>query len=101
MKSPRRKSPCGCKKVHRRSPRRSPPRRNSVRDYWNRVHRSQSPSACSGQRGRQTTSKYRNRPSPPYPANQCIGVTKMGNDGYMYISRKNVNGIGTWQRKAR
>ena len=35
---------------------------------------------------RQTTSKYMSRKSPPYPANNCCGTTKRGNDGNMYRS---------------
>ncbi len=35
---------------------------------------------------RQTTSKYMSRNSPPYPANNCCGTTKRGNDGHMYRS---------------
>ena len=35
---------------------------------------------------RQTTSKYLNRPSPAYPANECCGSVKVGNDGQLYKS---------------
>jgi hypothetical protein len=35
---------------------------------------------------RQSTSKYMSRNSPPYPANNCCGMTKRGNDGNMYRS---------------
>jgi len=35
---------------------------------------------------RQSTSKYMSRKSPPYPANNCCGMTKRGNDGNMYRS---------------
>lgn len=35
---------------------------------------------------RQTTSKYLNRPSPAYPANECCGTIKVGNDGQLYKS---------------
>ena len=34
----------------------------------------------------QSTSKYMSRKSPPYPANNCCGMTKRGNDGNMYRS---------------
>jgi len=30
--------------------------------------------------------KYRERNSPPYPANKCCGEKKVGNDGKMYTS---------------
>ena len=37
---------------------------------------------------KQSTKKYTSRKSPPYPANQCCGDTKKGNDGNEYISVK-------------
>jgi hypothetical protein len=46
------------------------------------------------------TKKYRNRSSPPYPANKCPGVKKMGNDGRYYKSVADVNGIYKWTRVA-
>ena len=36
------------------------------------------------------------RPSPSYPANDYCGKTKKGNDGNMYISKKNKIGICRW-----
>jgi len=42
------------------------------------------------------TSKYKNRPSPPYPANDWCGKNKKGNDGNMYTSKKNKNGVCRW-----
>lgn len=43
--------------------------------------------------------KYRNRPSPPFPANDpaCQGTTKKGNDGLMYSSVPDRNGIFKWK----
>ena len=40
--------------------------------------------------------KKTNRPSPSYPANDYCGKNKKGNDGNMYISKKNKNGICRW-----
>jgi hypothetical protein len=40
-------------------------------------------------------SKYLNRPSPPYPANECCGEVKEGNDGNKYISKK-TGGVCRW-----
>jgi hypothetical protein len=40
--------------------------------------------------------KYRERPSPPYPANDFCGKRKKGNDGLFYISKPNKNGICRW-----
>lgn len=45
---------------------------------------------------KQSTKKYTSRKSPPYPANQCCGETKLGNDGVMYVSVANVKGVCRW-----
>ena len=37
------------------------------------------------------------RPSPPFHANEYCGKKKRGNDGRMYLSRKNKNGICSWK----
>ena len=42
------------------------------------------------------TKKYVTRNSPSYPANKCLGETKKGNDGKMYISKSNVNNVYRW-----
>ena len=44
----------------------------------------------------QETKKYQDRPSPPYPANECHNKRMMGNDGLLYISQGNKNGIYRW-----
>lgn len=46
----------------------------------------------------QTTKRYTNRNSPPYPANVCpVGDKKKGNDGKMYVvSEPNKNGVSRW-----
>ena len=43
--------------------------------------------------------KYATRDSPPYPANECCGMTKIGNDGRKYVSKPKVNGICAWSKK--
>ena len=43
--------------------------------------------------------KYMNRPGPPYPANDCKGMTKKGNNGLMYVSVPDVRGIYRWKPK--
>jgi hypothetical protein len=48
-----------------------------------------------------TTKKYLSRPSPPYPANDCCGMKKVGNDGAKYVSRPNANGICSWKKYKR
>lgn len=45
---------------------------------------------------RQSGKKYVTRSSPPYPANECRGVTIKGNDGLMYISKADKKGIFKW-----
>jgi len=45
---------------------------------------------------RQTKKKYTSRNSPPYPAQECPHKKKKGNDGKMYISKDNINGIFHW-----
>lgn len=46
---------------------------------------------------RQYTKKYSLRPSPPFPANKCCWQKKKGNDGNLYVSTPNTNGICTWK----
>lgn len=40
--------------------------------------------------------KYRSRPGPPYPAQNCKNKSKKGNDGNKYKSKPNKNGIYRW-----
>jgi len=40
--------------------------------------------------------KYTTRKSPPYPANEYCGKRKRGNDGKMYLSKPNKNGVCRW-----
>jgi CRISPR/Cas system CMR-associated protein Cmr1 (group 7 of RAMP superfamily) len=47
-----------------------------------------------------TRKKYMSRPSPSYPANECQGEKKQGNDGFMYTSVSNKRGIYTWKRNS-
>ena len=44
-----------------------------------------------------TLKKYKNRNSPPYPANKNCNKTMVGNDGNMYISIPNKNNICSWK----
>jgi hypothetical protein len=53
-----------------------------------------SPKSCSPQ----TQKKYVTRPGPPYPAQECKGQIKLGNDKKEYISKAASNGIYRWQR---
>jgi len=45
-----------------------------------------------------TLKKYKNRKSPPYPANEYCGKQMRGKDGYMYVSQKNKNNICSWRK---
>jgi hypothetical protein len=45
-----------------------------------------------------TLKKYRNRKSPPYPANDYCNKRKKGNDGLMYISKPNKNKVCSWKK---
>lgn len=42
------------------------------------------------------TKKYRLRGSPPFSATDCPGKTMKGNDGEMYVSKADKNGIYKW-----
>lgn len=41
--------------------------------------------------------KYKFRNSPPYPANECRGQKKKGNDGNYYISEETASGPYRWK----
>lgn len=45
---------------------------------------------------RQTAKKYRSRPSPPFPAQNCRGTRKRGNDGRTYVSTPDARGVYRW-----
>lgn len=44
-----------------------------------------------------TLKKYKNRKSPPYPANENCNKKMKGNDGNMYISKPNKNNVCSWK----
>ena len=45
-----------------------------------------------------TLKKYKNRKSPPYPANNNCGKKMKGNDGNMYESKPNKNNVCSWKK---
>ncbi len=49
----------------------------------------------------QTTKKYRDRPSPAYPAHECPHQTKLGNDGRVWESVPNAKGVYRWVARTR
>lgn len=44
-------------------------------------------------------SRYRDRPSPPYPANENCGKTMKGNDRLLYKSIANSAGVCSWRKQ--
>lgn len=44
------------------------------------------------------TSKYQNRPSPAYPAQEFCGKKRKGNDGNFWKSVPDKNGVCHWKR---
>ena len=48
---------------------------------------------------KKTTKKYATRQSPPFPANQCQGERKKGNDGNFWKStRVGAQAVHTWKK---
>jgi hypothetical protein len=45
---------------------------------------------------KQTTKKYNKRLSPPYPANECKGMKKKGNNGKFWVSTPDKNKVYKW-----
>ncbi len=45
----------------------------------------------------QHTKKYTQRPSPAFPAAQCPGESRVGNDGKSYTSKENKAGVFSWR----
>jgi hypothetical protein len=48
-----------------------------------------------------TLKKYRGRPSPPYPAQDCRGQRKKGSDGTWYVSVTDIKGIYRWKKEGK
>ena len=46
-----------------------------------------------------TLKKYKNRKSPPYPANEHCNEEMKGNDGNLYVSTPNKNNVCSWKPK--
>lgn len=98
------------KKSNRRSKKTSPKKR-SYQNKKSQVKRRSIKKVKKPRRGKHSTKKsygcknlshlkkYRSgtRKSPPYPANECGGLVKVGRDGKRYKSKKNVRGIYQWR----
>jgi hypothetical protein len=48
---------------------------------------------------RGSAKKYSSRPSPPYPANDCPGMTRYGNNKELWLSTPDKNGVHHWKKK--
>ena len=72
------------------------PVRKSTRKPTRKVVKKVSPRGCTNM---SHLKKYKIRSSPPYPANECKRRTMRGNDGDMYVSKSNVNGVYRWVKK--
>jgi hypothetical protein len=99
-KSKRRSKKKRSRKSKRKSKRRSKKRRSKRRSRKSKrksKRRSKKSKASSGCK-KQNTKKYALRGSPPFPANKCQGKKKKGNDGRMYKSVANKNGIHAWKK---
>ena len=69
--------------------------------YWERVKRffgsgDEKTKKSAGKCVRMTTKKYTERPSPPYPANECPKKSHTGNDGNTWVSTRASNGVYRW-----
>ena len=47
---------------------------------------------------KKTLKKYKNRKSPPLPANENCNKIMVGNDGKKYISQPNKNNVCSWKK---
>lgn len=85
--------------VKRSPPKRSPHKRSPPKyspPMWSPVMKMFSTSSATCVPS--TLKKYRQRPSPPYPAQGCPYMTKTGNDGQQYRSTPNVNMVFSWKK---
>ena len=97
MKSPK-KSPM---KSKRKSPKKSP-KKSKVKSLRKSKEKSPSKSNVESQLKNNCIiskkNKYLNRPSPPYPAQNCKNKYKLGNDSFIYQSLPDKNNIYKWKK---
>ena len=96
-KSVKRKSKSKRKKSPKKSKKKSKPRKKSSRKSKKKL-KARKKSTSSSDCKKSSQKKYRSRPGPPYPAQDCKNKTKSGNDGEVYRSSPNKNGIFTWKK---
>jgi len=94
-KSTKRKSKRKSKSKSKTTKRKSKSKRKSKRKS---ARKSKSSSKSSRRCEKSYLKKYISRPGPPYPAQDCKNKTKSGNDGEVYRSSPNKNGIFTWKK---
>lgn len=48
---------------------------------------------------KRTSKRYTERKSPAYPANECKGTIRKGNDGTFYVSKADKNSVYRWYKR--
>jgi len=97
VKSPRKSKVKSPRKSKVKSPRKSnveSPRKSNVESPRKSNVESQLKNNCIIS----TKNKYLNRPSPPYPAQNCKNKYKLGNDSFIYQSLPDKNNIYKWKK---
>jgi hypothetical protein len=69
---------------------------NAAKPTATKTRATPKPKETSNECVKQDDKKYAERPSPPYPANECRGKIMKGNNGEMYISKPMSNGVYRW-----
>jgi hypothetical protein len=69
---------------------------NAAKPTATKTRATPKPKETSNECVKQDDKKYSERPSPPYPANECRGKIMKGNNGEMYISKPMSNGVYRW-----
>jgi len=82
----------------RKSPKESRSRMSASRNNPKKSRSRKSPKKHTARMTQSQQNKYANRPGPPMPANQHCEEEMEGNDGNMYISRANKNGVCSWKK---
>ena len=91
----RRKSNRKSRRKSKRKSRRKSKRKSRKKSKRKTVRKPRKPNS-EGCINHSHLAKYRDRKSPPYPANDCRGRIKIGNDGEMWRSKASSNGVYRW-----
>lgn len=92
-KSHRKKRSTTKSHMKKRSPKKSLRKSRSPKKSHRKKH---SPKKSVGRCEKSNLKKYINRPGPAFPAQNCKKHLKVGNDGNLYRSSPNKNGIYRW-----